>query len=66
MLVDSDTAPGFVRFFSDIPRPCDEVLAQVGDNGVGTHHLGAEDVAENTVIIVEVDSQQLSLQTAIV
>ena len=53
--------PGFVSFFSDIPGPCNEVLAQVGDNGVSTHHLGAEDVAEDTVIVVEVDGQQLSL-----
>lgn len=53
--------PGFVSFFSDVPGPCDEVLAQVGDNGVGTHHLGAEDVAEDTVIVVEVDGQQLPL-----
>ncbi len=54
--------PGFVSFFSDIPGPCDEVLAQVGDNGVSTHHLGAEDVAEDTVIVVEVDGEQLSLR----
>lgn len=53
--------PGFVSFFGDVPGPCDEVLAQVGDNGISTHHLGAEDVAEDTVIIVEVDGQQLSL-----
>ncbi|TNN74385.1 hypothetical protein EYF80_015344 [Liparis tanakae] len=44
-----------------MPGPCDEVLAQVGDDGVGAHHLRAEDVAEDTVIIVEVDGQQLSL-----
>lgn len=31
--------PGFVSFFSDIPGPCNEVLAQVGDNGVSAHHL---------------------------
>lgn len=53
--------PGFVSFFSDVPGPCDEVLAQIGDNRVGTHHLGAKDVAEDTVIIVEVDGQQLPL-----
>ena len=53
--------PGFVSFFSDVPGPCNEVLAQVGDNGVSAHHLGAEDVAEDTVIVVEVDGQQLSL-----
>lgn len=53
--------PGFVSFLSDIPGPRDEVLAQVGDYGVSTHHLRAEDVAEDTVIIVEVDGQQLSL-----
>lgn len=54
--------PGFVRLFSDIPGPCDEVLAQVGNDGVSTHHLGAKDVAENTVVVVEVDCEQLSLQ----
>lgn len=47
--------PGFVSFFSDIPGPCDEVLAQIGNDRVGAHHLRAEDVAENTVIVVEVD-----------
>lgn len=47
--------PGFVSFFSDIPCPCDEVLAQIGHYGVCTHHLGAEDVAEHTLVIVEVD-----------
>lgn len=61
-MLSSDTVPGFVSFFSDVPGPCDEVLAQVGDDGVSTHHLGAEDVAEDTVVIVEVDSEQLSLQ----
>lgn len=55
------TEPGFVSFFSNVPGPCDEVLAQVGYNGVSTHHLGAEDIAEDTVVIVEVDGQQLSL-----
>ena len=53
--------PGLVSFFSDVPGPCDEVLAQVGDDGVGAHHLGAEDVAKYTLVVVEVDGQQLSL-----
>lgn len=53
--------PGFVGLFSDIPGPCDEILAQIRHYGLGTHHLGAEDIAENAVIIVEVDGQQLSL-----
>lgn len=53
--------PGFVSFFSDIPGPCNEVLAQIGNNGVRAHHLRAEDIAEDTVIIVEVDGEQLSL-----
>lgn len=47
--------PGFVSFFSDIPGPCDEVLAQIGNDGVSAHHLRAKDVAENTVVVVEVD-----------
>lgn len=47
--------PGFVSFFSDVPGPCNEVLAQVGNDGVSTHHLRAEDIAEYTVIVVEVD-----------
>lgn len=47
--------PGFVRFFSDVPSPCDEVLAQIGNDRVSAHHLRAEDVAENTVVVVEVD-----------
>lgn len=47
--------PGFVSFFSDVPGPHYEVLTQVGDDGVGTHHLRAEDIAEYTVIVVEVD-----------
>lgn len=54
--------PGFVSFFSDVPGPCDEILAQIWHYGLCTHHLGAEDIAENTVIIVEVDGQQLSLR----
>lgn len=53
--------PGFISFFSDIPGPRNEILAQVGDDRVSTHHLGAEDVTEDTVVVVEVDSQQLSL-----
>lgn len=61
LLAGFGTVPGFVSFFSDVPGPCDEVLAQVRDNGVSTHHLGAEDVAEDTVVVVEVDGQQLSL-----
>lgn len=59
---NSALVPGFVHFFSDVPGPCNEVLAQVGDNRVSTHHLGAEDIAEDTVIVVEVDGQQLSLR----
>lgn len=47
--------PGFVSFFSDVPGPRNEVLAQIGNDGVSTHHLRAEDVAEYTVIVVEVD-----------
>lgn len=47
--------PGFVSFFSDVPGPHYEVLTQVGDDGVGTHHLRAEDIAEYAVIVVEVD-----------
>lgn len=47
--------PGFVSFFSDIPGPHYEVLTQVGDDGVGAHHLRAEDIAEYAVIVVEVD-----------
>lgn len=54
--------PGFVSFFCDVPGPHDEILAQIWHYGFRTHHLGAEDIAENTIIIVEVDSQQLSLQ----
>lgn len=47
--------PGFVSFFSDVPGPHNEVLTQVGDDGIGTHHLRAEDIAEYAVIVVEVD-----------
>lgn len=54
--------PGFVGFFSDVPGPRDEVLAQVGDYGLGTHHLGAEDVTEDTLVMVQVDGQQLPLE----
>lgn len=51
----NSSVPGFVSFFSDVPGPHYEVLTQVGDDGVGTHHLRAEDIAEYAVIVVEVD-----------
>lgn len=53
--------PGFVSFFSDVPGPSDEVLAEIGNYGFCAHHLGTEDVGEDALVVVEVDGQQLSL-----
>lgn len=47
--------PGFISFFSDVPGPRNEVLAQIGNDGVSTHHLRAEDIAEYAIVVVEVD-----------
>lgn len=62
MRVSVHVLPGFVGFFSNIPGPCDEILAQIRHYGLCAHHLGAKDIAENTVVVVEVDRKQLSLR----
>lgn len=54
--------PRSVRFFRHVPCPGDEVLTQIGDNGFSTEHLWAEDVGQYTFIVVEVDSEKLSLK----
>lgn len=55
MKTNQSGVPGFVSFFSHVPGPRNEVLAQIGNDGVSTHHLRAEDIAEYAVIVVEVD-----------
>lgn len=55
-------SPGFIGFFSNVPGPRDEVLAEIWHYGVGAHHLGAEDVTEDALVVVEVDGQQFSLE----
>lgn len=54
--------PRSVCLFRHVPCPGDEVLAQIGDNGFSTEHLWAEDVGQYTFIVVEVDSEKLSLK----
>lgn len=54
--------PGFICFFSNVPGPCDEVLAEIWHYGVRTHHLRAEHITEDTLVVVEVDGQQFPLK----